>query len=60
MSREAAPGKSAVESAFARAVAFVSAALIVFGIAALMGWLGGRPGAANARKRLKIGKHVQD
>jgi hypothetical protein len=56
----AAPGKSAVEGAFARAVAFVSAALIVFGIAALMGWLGGRPGANNARRRLGAGIHSQD
>src|SRR5262249_19448229 len=46
-------GKSLVESAFAAAVAVVSAALIVFGIAALMGWLGGRPGAAKARRRLE-------
>src|SRR5262249_25147965 len=45
------PGKSAAESAFAQAVAVLSAGLIVFGIAALMGWLGGRPGAANARRR---------
>ncbi|MGH2517943.1 MAG: hypothetical protein ACRDHP_20040 [Ktedonobacterales bacterium] len=32
--------------------AFLAAMLVVLGIAALMGWLGGRPGATNARKRL--------
>lgn len=35
-----------------QAIATVLAGLIVFGFAALMGWLGGRPGAANARRRL--------
>jgi hypothetical protein len=54
------PGKGATESAFADVVATASAALIVFGVAALMGWLGGRPGASNARKRLGIGKHPQN
>jgi hypothetical protein len=49
------PGKSVAESAFAAAVAFAASAFIVFAIAALMGWLGGRPGARNARKRLGAG-----
>lgn len=52
----AAPGQSAAESAFAQAVAALSSALIVFGIAALMGWLGGRPGAARARRRAGLAK----
>lgn len=50
------PGKTAAESAFAQIVAALSSALIVFGIAALMGWLGGRPGAAQARRRAGIAK----
>ncbi len=37
--------------AVAQAISFLIATAVVFGIAALMGWLGGRPGAANARKR---------
>lgn len=53
-------GKSAAESAFAQAVATLSSALIVFGIAALMGWLGGRPGAAKARRRAGIDKPARD
>ena len=44
------PGQPAI-SPVAQAISLVAAALVVFGIAALMGWLGGRPGAANARKR---------
>lgn len=35
----------------AQAGVFLAALLVVVGIAALMGWLGGRPGATNARKR---------
>ncbi len=46
------PGKSAAESAFAAAVSVAASAFIVFAIAAMMGWLGGRPGAKNAQKRL--------
>src|SRR5579859_1048871 len=34
--------------------AFIVSSLIILGIAALMGWLGGRPGATNARKRLEL------
>jgi hypothetical protein len=49
-------GRSALESAFAQVVAIVSAGLIVFGIAALMGWLGGRPGARSAQRRLEVSK----
>lgn len=56
LSAAAPAGKSAAESAFAQVVATLSSALIVFGIAALMGWLGGRPGAAQARKRAGIAK----
>lgn len=36
----------------AQVISFLVATVVVFGIAALMGWLGGRPGAANARKRV--------
>lgn len=32
----------------------IAAGLIVLGIAALMGWLGGRPGAQRARKRTAV------
>lgn len=32
--------------------AFLASMVVVLGIAALMGWLGGRPGATNARRRL--------
>lgn len=32
--------------------AFLVSTLLEFGLAALMGWLGGRPGATKARKRL--------
>lgn len=32
--------------------AFLVSLLLEFGLAALMGWLGGRPGASKARKRL--------
>lgn len=46
----ATPAQPAI-SPVAQAISLVVAALVVFGIAALMGWLGGRPGAANARKR---------
>ena len=46
------PGKTAAESAFAAGVSVAASAFIVFGIAAMMGWLGGRPGAKNALKRL--------
>ena len=34
-----------------QAIAGLLALLVVLGIAALMGWLGGRPGAMNARRR---------
>lgn len=34
--------------------AFIVSALLEFGLAALMGWLGGRPGATKARKRLAL------
>jgi hypothetical protein len=34
-----------------QAIASIVAAILVFGIAVLMGWLGGRPGAQAARKR---------
>lgn len=37
----------------AAVLAAIISQLIILGIAALMGWLGGRPGAANARKRLR-------
>jgi hypothetical protein len=50
------PGKSAAESAFAAGVSVAASAFIVFGIAALMGWLGGRPGAKAALKRLPKGE----
>lgn len=42
---------STASGATANAIAQGVAALIVLGIAALMGWLGGRPGAQNAKKR---------
>jgi hypothetical protein len=35
----------------AQVIASVVAAILVFGLAVLMGWLGGRPGAQAARKR---------
>ena len=47
----AAPTTQALPAAAQAASALVAAAL-VFGIAALMGWLGGRPGAQNGRRRL--------
>ncbi len=50
------PGKTAAESAFAAGVSIAASAFIVFGIAAMMGWLGGRPGAKNAQKRLAASK----
>ena len=34
--------------------AFLVSLLLEFGLAALMGWLGGRPGASKARKRLAV------
>lgn len=34
--------------------AFLVSLLLEFGLAALMGWLGGRPGASKARKRLAL------
>lgn len=46
-------GTSAINP-LAEASAFVVAQLVILGIAALMGWLGGRPGATNARKRLGL------
>lgn len=36
----------------AQAASTIVAAALVFGVAALMGWLGGRPGAQNGRRRL--------
>lgn len=39
-------------STAAQFISAVVAGALVFGIAALMGWLGGRPGAQNARKRM--------
>ena len=44
------PAQTALSPA-AQVISFLVASAVVFGIAALMGWLGGRPGAANARKR---------
>lgn len=41
-------------SPVAAASAFVVSSLVILGIAALMGWLGGRPGATNARRRLGL------
>jgi len=38
--------------AAAQAASTIVAATLVFGIAALMGWLGGRPGARNGRRQL--------
>lgn len=38
----------------AAASAFIVSQVVILGIAALMGWLGGRPGATNARKRLGL------
>jgi hypothetical protein len=35
----------------AQVIASIVAAILVFGLAVLMGWLGGRPGAQAARKR---------
>lgn len=46
-----APGTQPLPAAAQAASAIVAAALVV-GIAALMGWLGGRPGARNGRRRL--------
>ena len=49
----AAPTPHATGGAAAAAlVAKAVAGLLTLGVAALMGWLGGRPGAANARRRL--------
>lgn len=42
---------SANVSAIGQAIASIVAAVFVFAIAALMGWLGGRPGAQKALKR---------
>ncbi|HLJ80513.1 MAG TPA: hypothetical protein VKT52_03430, partial [Ktedonobacterales bacterium] len=47
------PGTPAVNPA-AAASAFIVSQVVILGIAALMGWLGGRPGATNARKRLEL------
>lgn len=46
------PGTQALSPAI-EAASNITAALLILGIAALMGWLGGRPGAANARGRLE-------
>lgn len=46
------PGSPAVSPAM-EVAANITATLIILGIAALMGWLGGRPGAANARRRVE-------
>jgi hypothetical protein len=46
-----APGTQPLPAA-AQAASTIVAAALVFGIAALMGWLGGRPGAQNARRQL--------
>jgi len=49
----ATPGPSAQALPLAaQAASAIVAAALVFGIAALMGWLGGRPGAQNGRRRL--------
>ena len=44
-------GPGGAQSVFAQFVFAASSALIVFGIAALMGWLGGRPGANQGHRR---------
>lgn len=41
-------------SAALQVSAWLASALLEFGLAALMGWLGGRPGATKARKRLSV------
>lgn len=51
------PGTPALPAAAQAASAIVAAAL-VFGIAALMGWLGGRPGAQNERRRLAAARKI--
>ncbi len=47
-------------SPVAQAIARGVAALFIFGLAALMGWLGGRPGAQNARRRLAATRDAKD
>lgn len=47
------PGTPAISPVMA-VMANITATLIILGVAALMGWLGGRPGATNARRRLGL------
>lgn len=49
----ASPGTQALPVA-AQAASTIVAAALVFGVAALMGWLGGRPGAQNGRRRIAV------
>src|SRR5690242_2057528 len=52
-----APGAQALPAA-AQVASTIVAAALVFGVAALMGWLGGRPGAQNGRRRLAAAHKV--